>query len=128
MVLTFAPRCSFRLSACEQGLPDAIPIADSGHWSRCLRAAEIVQLPPLAELPERDRVEIEADGTHPLLSINRVSAGHGGNAHAANEYYTLEAQGKADGFAYATKGVIASLYEYATLTTTPPKPKAGAAK
>ena len=39
----------------------------------------------------------------------------------------LESQGKADGFAYAVKGVIASLSEYAKLTTTPPKPKAAAA-
>ena len=50
--------------------------------------------------------------------------GGGGRSHAANEYFTIEAIGKTGGLAYNEKGVAAALYEYAKITTTPPKPKA----
>ena len=54
--------------------------------------------------------------------------GGGSRSHAANEYFTLEAVGKTQGLAYNEKGVAAAIYEYAQLTTTPPKPKKAAAK
>ncbi len=47
----------------------------------------------------------------------------GGRAHAANEFYTLEAVGKNGGMANNVKGVAAHICEYSKLTTTPPKPK-----
>ena len=47
----------------------------------------------------------------------------GGRAHAANEFYTLEAVGKNGGMANNVKGVAAHIWEYSKLTTTPPKPK-----
>ena len=55
-------------------------------------------------------------------------ADSGGRAHAANEYYVVENIGKTGGMANAEKVVVAALYEYAKLTTTPPKPKTSAAK
>jgi acetylornithine deacetylase/succinyl-diaminopimelate desuccinylase-like protein len=56
-----------------------------------------------------------------------VGGGGGGRAHAANEYYTVESVGKQGGFAFNAKGVIMSLYHFAKITNTPPKPK-GATK
>jgi acetylornithine deacetylase/succinyl-diaminopimelate desuccinylase-like protein len=52
----------------------------------------------------------------------------GGRIHAANEYFTVEATGKTGGMATAEKTVAAILYEYAKLTTVPPKPKTSASK
>jgi acetylornithine deacetylase/succinyl-diaminopimelate desuccinylase-like protein len=58
------------------------------------------------------------------MGMGGAGDGGGGRAHAANEYYTLEAKGKAGGFAFNAKSVIAALWEYSNLTTVPPKPKA----
>ena len=52
----------------------------------------------------------------------------GGRAHAANEFYIVEAVGKTGGLAFAEKGVAAAIFEYAKTTTTPPKPKTSVAK
>jgi acetylornithine deacetylase/succinyl-diaminopimelate desuccinylase-like protein len=52
----------------------------------------------------------------------------GGRAHAANEYFTVESQGKTGGMATAEKTVAATLFEYAKLTTVPPRPKSSATK
>ena len=49
--------------------------------------------------------------------------GGGGRAHAANEFYTIESIGKAGGLANAEKNAAAAIYQYAQLTTVPPKPK-----
>ena len=49
--------------------------------------------------------------------------GGGGRAHASNEYYTVESLGKQGGFAFAAKGVVMSLYHFAQINNTPPKPK-----
>jgi hypothetical protein len=54
--------------------------------------------------------------------------GGGGRAHAANEYYTVEARGWQGGMATAEKNVAATIFEYAKTTTVPPKPKTTAAK
>ncbi len=54
--------------------------------------------------------------------------GDGGRAHAANEYYTIEAIGKSGGMANAEKNAVAVFYNYAQLTTVAPKPKTSAAK
>jgi acetylornithine deacetylase/succinyl-diaminopimelate desuccinylase-like protein len=52
-----------------------------------------------------------------------VGGGGGGRAHASNEYYTVEAINKQGGFAYTAKGVVMSLYHFAQITNTPPRPK-----
>jgi acetylornithine deacetylase/succinyl-diaminopimelate desuccinylase-like protein len=50
-------------------------------------------------------------------------AGGGGRGHASNEYYTVESVGKTGGMANQEKSVVAAVYEYAKITTVPPKPK-----
>ncbi len=50
------------------------------------------------------------------------SAGHGGNAHAANEYYVIEGAGKIYGIAGAEKSVATVLYNFAGKNPPPPKP------
>ncbi len=62
------------------------------------------------------------------MGVADPGGGGGGRAHAANEYYTLEAIEKDGGFAYNEKAIILAVYEYSKLTTVPPKPKGGAAK
>jgi acetylornithine deacetylase/succinyl-diaminopimelate desuccinylase-like protein len=54
--------------------------------------------------------------------------GGGGRAHAANEFYTVESIGKTGGLANAEKNAAAAIYQYAQLTTVPPKPKTTAGK
>jgi acetylornithine deacetylase/succinyl-diaminopimelate desuccinylase-like protein len=58
----------------------------------------------------------------------RGGGGGGGRAHAANEYYTIESNGKGGGLANAEKAAAAAFYQYAQLTTVPPKPKAASGK
>jgi acetylornithine deacetylase/succinyl-diaminopimelate desuccinylase-like protein len=58
----------------------------------------------------------------------RGGGGGGGRAHAANEYYTVEATGKGGGLANAEKSAAAAFYEFAQLTTVQPKPKKGSGK
>jgi acetylornithine deacetylase/succinyl-diaminopimelate desuccinylase-like protein len=52
----------------------------------------------------------------------------GGRAHAANEFFIVEAVGKTGGLAYQEKGIAAAIFEYSKITTVPPKPKSSAAK
>jgi acetylornithine deacetylase/succinyl-diaminopimelate desuccinylase-like protein len=52
--------------------------------------------------------------------------GQGGRAHAANEWYAVEGQKWDGGMAGAEKLVVAAIYEYARITTVPPKPKTSA--
>ncbi len=54
--------------------------------------------------------------------------GGGGRAHAANEYYTVEAKGHFGGYANAEKNVVATIFSYAQTTTVPIRPKTTAAK
>ena len=49
--------------------------------------------------------------------------GAGGRAHAANEWYAIEGEHWDNGLAGAEKIVAASMYEYAHITTVPPRPK-----
>ncbi len=49
--------------------------------------------------------------------------GGGGRAHAANEYYVVEAATWQGGMATAEKNVAATIWEYSQITTVPPKPK-----
>ena len=61
-------------------------------------------------------------GTTPLgLPIAGGSAGYGGRAHAANEFWVIEGAGKVYGMAGAEKSIVDELYNYANTTTTPPK-------
>ena len=41
------------------------------------------------------------------------AAGHGGNAHAANEYYVIEGKGRVYGLAGAEKSVATVLWAFA---------------
>jgi acetylornithine deacetylase/succinyl-diaminopimelate desuccinylase-like protein len=54
-----------------------------------------------------------ATGDPLKLPIMGGSAGHGGNAHAANEYYVIEGAGKVYGMAGAEKSVATVLYNFA---------------
>jgi hypothetical protein len=54
-------------------------------------------------------------------------AGAGGRAHAANEWYAIEGKTWTDGMAGAEKIVVASMWEFAHITTVPPRPKTTAA-
>lgn len=53
--------------------------------------------------------------------------GAGGRAHAANEWFAIEGKNWDNGLAGAEKIVVASMYEFAKITTVPPKPKTTAA-
>ncbi len=56
-------------------------------------------------------------GTKPLgLEIAGGSAGYGGRAHAANEYWVIEGSGKVYGMAGAEKSIVDELYNYAALS------------
>ena len=57
------------------------------------------------------------------MGMGGGGGGGGGRNHAANEYYTVEAIAKNGGMANSEKFTVAALYEYAKLTTVPPKPK-----
>jgi acetylornithine deacetylase/succinyl-diaminopimelate desuccinylase-like protein len=49
------------------------------------------------------------------MPIGMGGAGHGGNAHAANEYYVIEGAGKVYGMAGAEKAQAAIFYNFAAL-------------
>ena len=53
--------------------------------------------------------------------------GAGGRAHAANEWFAIEGKNWDNGMAGAEKIVAASIWEYARITTVPPRPKTSAA-
>jgi len=64
-------------------------------------------------------------GTTPLgLEIAGGSAGYGGRAHAANEYWVIEGAGKVYGMAGAEKSIVDELYNFASM---PPKTAAAPA-
>jgi acetylornithine deacetylase/succinyl-diaminopimelate desuccinylase-like protein len=58
---------------------------------------------------------VKKPGINDKLDIPTIggSAGLGGNAHAANEYYVIEGQGKTYGIAGAEKSVATVLYNFA---------------
>ena len=47
------------------------------------------------------------------MPIGMGGAGHGGNAHAANEYYIIEGAGKVYGMAGAEKVAATIIYNFA---------------
>jgi hypothetical protein len=49
------------------------------------------------------------------------AAGHGGGAHAANEYWVIEGAGKVYGMAGAEKSIATVLYAFAGQVTPPAK-------
>jgi acetylornithine deacetylase/succinyl-diaminopimelate desuccinylase-like protein len=55
------------------------------------------------------------------LPIAGGGVGYGGRAHAANEYWLIEGAGKIYGIAGAEKSIVAEIYNYSQMTTTPPK-------
>ncbi|WP_169800543.1 M20/M25/M40 family metallo-hydrolase [Sphingobium cloacae] len=61
------------------------------------------------------------------IPITGGMAGHGGNAHAANEYYVIEGAGKVYGMAGAEKSVAMVLYNFAGLNG-PTAPATAAAR
>ena len=62
------------------------------------------------------------------MGVGGGGGGGGGRAHAANEYYTVEAKGHFGGYANAEKNVVATMFSYAQITTVPPRPKTTAGK
>jgi acetylornithine deacetylase/succinyl-diaminopimelate desuccinylase-like protein len=62
------------------------------------------------------------------IPITGGMAGHGGNAHAANEYYVIEGAGKVYGMAGAEKSVAAVLYDFAGKNEPPVQAPATAAR
>ncbi|HLH67383.1 MAG TPA: ABC transporter ATP-binding protein [Solirubrobacteraceae bacterium] len=72
---SFAARCEFAIAECRIGSPPIAALADGGHWARCRRAAEVAQLPPLGELPLRERAAGAADQA--LLTVENLSAQYG---------------------------------------------------
>jgi peptide/nickel transport system ATP-binding protein len=73
----FAERCEFSLEACRLSMPEATPLDGERHWARCVRSAEIVELPALAELPER-KLRASTQDLAGLLEVRSLSAGYGG--------------------------------------------------
>jgi peptide/nickel transport system ATP-binding protein len=71
----FAPRCPACEDACSSAVPVPVSVGDD-HWARCRRAQEITAMPPLGELPERDRAGSQA-GAAPLLAAKGLSAQYG---------------------------------------------------
>ena len=57
------------------------------------------------------------------MPIGMGGAGHGGNAHAANEFIVLEGAGKVYGYAGAEKAQAAIIYNFAAMGSTPPAPR-----
>jgi acetylornithine deacetylase/succinyl-diaminopimelate desuccinylase-like protein len=53
------------------------------------------------------------------MPIGMGGAGHGGNAHAANEYYVIEGAGKVYGMAGAEKAAATIIYNFAGKNTAP---------
>jgi len=58
-----------------------------------------------------------------MMPIGGGGAGHGGNAHAANEYYVIEGAGKVYGIAGAEKSIATILYNFAGKNTPPAEPR-----
>ena len=59
------------------------------------------------------------------MPIGMGGAGHGGNAHAANEYYVIEGAGKVYGMAGAEKVAATIIYNFAGKNkprAAPPRP------
>jgi hypothetical protein len=57
------------------------------------------------------------------MPIGMGGAGHGGNAHAANEYYVIEGAGKVYGMAGAEKAQAAIVYNFAAMNKAPAAPR-----
>ncbi len=69
----FAARCEFAEDACQTEFPARNDLDGAGHWARCIRAAEVSQLPALGELPLREHAPlVETD--RPLLRIEGLDA------------------------------------------------------
>ena len=62
------------------------------------------------------------------MGVGGGGGGGGGRAHAANEFYTVEAKSHFGGYANAEKNVVATIYSYAQITTVPVRPKTTAGK
>ncbi len=69
----FAARCEFAEDACQTEFPAKNDLDGSGHWARCIRAAEVSQLPALGELPLREHLPL-AEAESPLLRIESLNA------------------------------------------------------
>ncbi len=75
----FAARCEFAIDACLASMPAGSPLPGEDHWARCIRSAEIAELPPLAELPEREITAApHGEDTPRVLTVTDLRAGYGG--------------------------------------------------
>jgi acetylornithine deacetylase/succinyl-diaminopimelate desuccinylase-like protein len=84
-------------------------------------------VPSILMAPAWPAYLVTGEGAPINLPVIGGSAGMGGNAHAANEYYVIEGAGKVYGIAGAEKSVATVLYNYAGKNPAPPKTE-GAAK
>jgi len=69
----FAARCEFAEDACGVEFPARHDLDGDAHWARCIRAAEVSQLPALGELPLREHAP-PVESERPLLRIESLSA------------------------------------------------------
>jgi len=69
----FAARCEFAEDACGTAFPARNDLDGTGHWARCIRAAEVCQLPALGELPLREQLPL-VEAERPLLRIESLNA------------------------------------------------------
>jgi peptide/nickel transport system ATP-binding protein len=69
----FAARCEFATAVCQTSFPERFELDSGTHCAWCVRAEEIVQLPPLGELPLREHPPALPAG-RPLLEIQRMNA------------------------------------------------------
>src|SRR5205823_7991525 len=89
------------------GQPSEVPTILGGYWPAYLFSNQDVgqRVAPVA------------------MPIGMGGAGHGGNAHAANEYYVIEGAGKVYGMAGAEKAAATIIYNFAGLNGQTSKPK-----
>jgi peptide/nickel transport system ATP-binding protein len=69
----FAARCEFAEDACGTAFPARNDLDGTGHWARCIRAAEVCRLPALGELPLREQLPL-VEAERPLLRIESLNA------------------------------------------------------
>jgi peptide/nickel transport system ATP-binding protein len=70
---SFVARCEFAEDACQTAFPARYDLDGPAHWARCIRAAEVCQLPALGELPLREHAPL-LETERALLRIESLNA------------------------------------------------------
>ena len=87
------------VAACGGGEKSDVPTILGGYWPSYLFSNQ----------------EVGEKVASVSMPIGMGGAGHGGNAHAANEYYVIEGAGKVYGMAGAEKSHAAIFYNFASM-------------